>query len=382
MQKATQFLKTYIRHAPWPMVLLCLLASAYSVVLVYSVAKTSGTGSSGYLFHSIASAAGLVIALVIASIDYENLCSLWPIYAGVGLILMLLTYTPLALNVVGTDDTAWLYIPLGAQRITFQPSELLKIVFIITFSKHLCTVKDKLDRLSHILLLCLHGAVPALMVFKQGDDGTALVFVCIFLTMMFAARLPKRYYVIAGGGVAAALPLLWFFFLDDVKKARFLCLFQVEEYRLTTGWQQYLGLMAMGSGQLTGLGFGEGGAHALFARNNDFIFTVAGEEFGFIGSILLLILLLGILSFIFHCARTARDAFGSFLCVGMLGYIGFQSIINLGMVTRLIPVIGITLPFFSAGGSSVLTLYLGVGLVMSVYLSSRKQHKNAIFARS
>ena len=382
MNNITRFLKSYVANAPWLMIVLCLCASAYGVLLVYSVAKTADTGTSGYLFHTIASGIGLILALVIAGIDYENLCSLWPIYAGVALILMLLTYTPLALTVTGTDDTAWLYIPLGSQRITFQPSELLKIVFIITFSKHLCAVRNKLDRLSHILLLCLHGAVPALLVFKQGDDGTALVFVCIFLTMMFAARLPKRYYAIAGGAVAAALPLLWFFFLDDTKKARFLCLFQVEEYRLTTGWQQYLGLMAMGSGQLTGLGYTEGGAHSLFARNNDFIFTVAGEEFGFIGSILLLTLLFLILCAIFHCARTARDSFGSFICIGMLGYIGFQSVINLGMVTRLIPVIGITLPFFSAGGSSILTLYLGIGLVMSVYLNSRKQHKNAIFARS
>lgn len=382
MRKLLTAVKTYVSQAYLPFILLCILASTYGVMLVYSVAKTAGTGTGGYIVQLAASAVGLILALIIARIDYELIGALWPVYAGVALVLMILTYTPLGLNVAGTDDTAWLGITLGSQTITFQPSELLKIVFIVTFSKHLCYAQDKLDRPLQVLLLCVHGAVPALMVFKQGDDGTALVFVCIFATMMFASKLPKIYYILAGSALAVALPLLWVFFLDDDKKARFLCLFQVAEHLDGAGWQQYYGLMAMGSGQLTGLGYTEGGRLGLFARNNDFIFTVAGEEFGYIGSLVLLLLLFLILLCIYRAARTARDPFGSFICIGMLGYLGFQTVINLGMVTRLLPVIGITLPFFSAGGSSVATLYLGIGLVMSVYYHSRGREKHTIFSRS
>lgn len=381
MTKLIKELRYYFSRAYIPLIVLCVLASTYGVMLVYSVAKSSGAGTGGYLVQLVSTVVGLVLALIIARIDYEAIGSLWPFLAGFALLLMILTYTPLGINVAGTDDTAWLGITVGGRQLTFQPSELLKIVFIITFSKHLCYVQDNISHPLQVLLLCLHGAVPALMVFKQGDDGTALVFVFIFLSMMFASRLHRLYYIAAGAGLVTALPLLWFFFLDDDKKARFLCLFQVKDYLESAGWQQYRGLMAMGSGQLTGVGYQNGGNVYLFARNNDFIFTVAGEEFGYLGSLLLLLLLFGILAAIFYAARTARDPFGTFLCIGMMGYIGFQSVINLGMVTRLLPVIGITLPFFSSGGSSVATLYLGIGLVMSVYFHSRGQEKNTIFLR-
>lgn len=382
MRKVVAAVKTYFSQAYIPFILLCVLASVYGVMLVYSVAKTAGSGTGGYIIQLCASAVGLVLALIIARIDYELIGALWPLYTGLAMLLILLTYTPLGLNATGTDDTAWLGITLGSQLITFQPSELLKIVFIVTFSKHLCHVQDRMDEPLQVLLLCVHGAVPALMVFKQGDDGTALVFVCIFFAMMLASRLPKIYYAVAGGALALAIPLLWVFFLDDDKKARFLCLFQIAEHLDGAGWQQYYGLMALGSGRLTGLGYTEGGRLGLFARNNDFIFTVAGEEFGYIGALVLLAILFLILLCIYHAARTARDPFGSFICIGMLGYLGFQTVINLGMVTRMLPVIGITLPFFSAGGSSVATMYLGIGLVMSVYYHSRGRDKHTIFSRS
>lgn len=381
MDRVWERIKDYVSRANLWLIFLCAAASSYGVLLVYSVAKSAGTGTSGYLVQLAASAVGLVLALLIARVDYEIIGALWPIWVGLALLLMLLTFTPLGLNVAGTDDTAWLGISIGSFSLTFQPSELLKIVFIITFSKHLCHVQDNINSPLQVLLLCLHGAVPALLVFKQGDDGTALVFVCIFLTMMFASRLHRLYYIIAGSGLAIAAPLLWIFFLTDDKKARFLCLFQIQEHLEGAGWQQYYGLMAMGSGKLTGLGFGNGGNLGLFARNNDFIFTVAGEEFGYLGSLLLLLILFLILLSVYRTAKTARDPFGSFICIGMLGYLGFQTIINLGMVTRVLPVIGITLPFFSAGGSSVATLYLGIGLVMSVYYHSRGKEKNTIFSR-
>mgnify|MGYP002519673175 CR=1 FL=1 len=134
----------------------------------------------------------------------------------------------------------------------------------------------------------------------------------------------------------------------------------------TYGWQQEQGIILMGSGKLSGVGFTEGSNPNLFARNNDLIFTVAAEEFGFIGSILLLGLLALLIFELWRCSSRARDPMGSFICIGTMAMIGFQSIINIGMNVRLLPIIGITLPFFSAGGTSVLTLYLAIGLVLSV----------------
>ena len=161
--------------------------------------------------------------------------------------------------------------------------------------------------------------------------------------------------------------------MDEEKKARFLCILPpyVEKYLEAEGWQQFEALKSIGSGQLSGVGYLQGANPNLFARNNDLIFIVAAEEFGFIGGMLLFILL-GLLMYeLYRCAKHSQDNLGTYICVGMMALIGFQSLINLGMNLRVLPVIGITLPFFSDGGSSVATLYLGIGLALSVSYSQR-----------
>lgn len=328
----------------------------------------------------IASALGLIFAILISQIDYESICAFAPIWAAISLLLVILTFTPLGLNVSGTDDTAWLGIGIGSFQLTFQPSELMKIVFIITFSLHLSKVQSSIREPLTVIKLCLHAAVPILLVFLQGDDGTALVFIFIFLSMLLVSGVNLLYYVIGLAAVCAVIPLLWTYFLDDDKKARILCILPsyIEKYLDTIGWQQYESVKAIGSGQLTGVGFLQGGKSGLFARNNDLIFTVAAEEFGFIGALFIFALLALLLFELARCAFHARDNLGTYICVGMFSLIGFQSLINLGMNLRLLPVIGITLPFFSAGGSSVTTLYLGIGLVLSVSFSQRIRKQSSL----
>ena len=380
LKKMKSSLWNFLRNSDIWLIVICILTSGYGVVLVYSVVKTSGASTISFLVQLGASVLGLLLAIIISKLDYEAICSAWPFYAGISLLLVILTFTPLGIAVAGTDDKAWLGIPIGSYTQTFQPAELMKIAFIITFSKHLATVYDHINRPLTLLLLCLHGAVPILLVFKQGDDGTALVFLCMFVAMLFAAGLRPVYFLSAAIAVAAAVPLVWLQLSED-KKARILSLFFVDEFLQTIGYQQAEGLKAMGSGQLWGLGYLEGGSHGLFARNNDFIFTVAGEEFGFVGSILLIAVLAFLIIRILMNAMAARDRLGMFLCIGVMAQIGFQCIINLGMVVRLLPVVGITLPFISQGGSSVATLYLGIALVLSVYHSSRTSSGEAIFSK-
>ncbi len=353
------------------LILLILAITVYGCMLVYSASHGYGYGFSGAATHIIAAGLGFIAALFISQVDYDNICNLWPIWAGLSLLLMILTFTPLGLNAAGTDDTAW----LGIGKLTFQPSELMKIAFIITFSVHLSNVQDHIREFKTVFFLGLHALVPIILVFLQGDDGTAIVFIMIFLAMLFAAGANMLYYIIGLTGVCVAVPIIWSSMTED-KKARILCILPpyVEKYLKTAGWQQFEGLKAIGSGQVTGTGYLNTNNGTLFARNNDLVFTVAGEEFGFIGSILLLFLLTFLLLELFRCARNARDPLGSYLCIGMMSLIGFQSIINLGMNLRLLPVIGITLPFFSAGGSSVATLYLGIGLVLSVSFSQNTRH--------
>ena len=358
----------FLQHSNVRLIILCLLASAYGCILVYSAAHGYGEGWKGAVIQIAASLGGLALAILLSTVDYEAICTLWPIWTGISLLLVMLTFTPLGLNATGTDDTAWLAIG----PITFQPAELLKISFIISFSVHLSRVQDRIREFKTVLLLCLHGGFHILLVFMQGDDGTALVFIAIFLSMLLISGVNLLYYVFGFAGVCAVIPILWTFFMDEDKKARFLCIFPkfVDRYLETYGWQQFEALKSIGTGQLSGVGYLNGTNPTLFARNNDLIFIVAAEEFGFLGGLLLFVLLALLVIELFICARNARDSMGTYLCVGMMAYIGFQSLINLGMNLRLLPVIGITLPFFSDGGSSVATLYLGIALVLSVSYSS------------
>lgn len=375
--KPFEKLQTFIRYSNLRLILLCIVLSTYGCILVFSAAHGYGEGWKGSFIQIGASLGGLILAIVISRFDYEAICTLWPLWSAVSLLLVLLTYTSLGLNATGTDDTAWLAIG----PITFQPAELLKISFIISFSMHLCKVQDRIREFRTVFLLCLHGGFHIFLVFLQGDDGTALVFIAIFLSMLLISGVNLLYYILGFAGVCAVVPILWTYFMDEDKKARFLCIFPafVEKYLNTEGWQQFEALKSIGTGQLTGVGYLNGTNPTLFARNNDLIFIVAAEEFGFLGGVLLL-LLLGILMVeLYRCARHARDPLGTYLCVGMMAYIGFQSLINLGMNLRLLPVIGITLPFFSDGGSSVATLYLGVGLILSVSYAERTRTGNKLY---
>lgn len=355
------------------LLILCLLCSAYGCMLVFSANYSAGSGMRGTITQIGATVIGLLLAFFISRFDYEDICRAWPFIGGFAVLLVLLTFTPLGLNVSGTDDTAWLQIGFGKAALTIQPSELLKVAFIITFSLHLSAVRENISHIRNVLLLCLHACVPIGLIFLQGDDGTALVFVFMFAAMMFAAGLKWQYFAAAFAAIAAAVPLLWFNYLTDDKKGRFLAILHPEEYIKTYGWQQYQGIVQMGSGKLFGVGYLNGSNPHLFARNNDLVFTVAAEEFGYIGSLVLLLLLALLIMELWRCAKMARDTLGSLICVGTMAMIGFQSIINIGMNVRLLPIIGITLPFFSQGGTSILTLYLAIGLVLSVcYYSNVK----------
>lgn len=334
--------------------------------------------SSDYNYMSsqiIATVIGLTAAVVIAVVDYEYLVKAWWFLGLVGLGLLILVFF-IGINVAGTDDTAWIKLPGG---FSFQPSELCKIIFIIVFSKHIqfLKTKEKLHTLFGVLSLTAHVIVPVLLVHLQGDDGTALVFLFIAIIMMFAGGVQLRYFLILLLLTASGIPILWNYVLNDEQKNRFTAVFNIDGNAMTNyGWQQYQGKISIASGGLNGYGLGSGTRVAsgiVPEQENDFIFTVAGEELGFVGCCFILLILLLILIKILMNAVSSRDETGRMLCIGVFSLIGVQSIINIGMVLTVMPVIGITLPFFSSGGTSVMSVLFGIGIVQSVYM-----HKNDI----
>lgn len=273
-------------------------------------------------------------------------------------------------NVSGTDDTAWITLPGG---ISFQPSELVKIFFIITFSKHMSLLKeyDMLHSLVGVITLVIHMAVPVAIIHMQGDDGTVLIFIFIFLIMSFIGGVQLRYFLIMLLLLAAGIPIIWNYFMNSEHKSRITAIFDIDGNAMKNyGWQQYQGKVSVASGGLNGTGLGNGARVAsgiVPEQENDFIFTVAGEELGFIGCLLLIVILLAICIKIAMDATSSRDYLGRMICVGVFAMIGTQTVINIGMVLGLLPVIGITLPFFSSGGTSLLSVLIGIGLVQSVF---------------
>ena len=224
------------------------------------------------------------------------------------------------------------------------------------------------------MLLCLHGALPTGLIMLQGDFGSALVFLFIFIVMIFTAGLSWKYILSGIAAAAAAAPLIWFFILPDYLQNRIKIAFHPELDPQGIGYHQMRGRLALGSGQI----FGKG----LFSDNliwppevyNDFIFSYIGQTLGFIGCIAVALLLCVLCVKILLVSRMSRDPLGCYLCAGIFAIFIFQTVVNIGMVLCLLPVIGVTLPFISAGGTSVVTSYLAIGIVLSVYRQNKKKY--------
>lgn len=347
--------------------LLAVAASVYSLILINSMQRAS---EYSYMTPQIlALTLGYIAAVVITLIDYETISRMWIPLIILSLVLLGIVFV-FGRNVAGTDDTAWITLPGG---VSFQPSELVKIFFIITFSKHLQILKnnDMLHSLVGVITLLIHMGIPVALIHMQGDDGTVLIFIFMFLIMSFVGGVQLRYFLIMLLLLAAGIPIFWNYFLNDEHKNRFTAIFDIDGNAMKTyGWQQYQGKVSVASGGLSGSGLGNGARVAsgiVPEQENDFIFTVAGEELGFIGCLLLLFILLAICVKIIIDGMSARDYLGKMICIGVFSMIGVQTIINVGMVLGLLPVVGITLPFFSSGGTSLLSVLIGIGLVQSVY---------------
>ncbi|MEG2054181.1 MAG: FtsW/RodA/SpoVE family cell cycle protein, partial [Oscillospiraceae bacterium] len=299
---------------------LCISCSAISSFALYSWCKYVESPPNYRIFvvQMAASVVGIVAALIISNINYRTLASIWPIHAIATWGLVLLTFIrtgPFGVN-NGTDNFSWIKLPMG---MSLQPTELAKISFIITFALHLSTVKQKMNEPKTLLLLLLHMFAPILLVHFQGDDGTALVFAVIGAVMLFSAGLSYK-YIFAVLGVAAVsspflFPLLWGR-LGDYQQNRILGLLSPDDpaYRQIL-YQQNMARISIGAGKVTGRGFFNSDHHYVPENQNDFIFSYIAESIGFIGSVIIVGLLIAIILKTFFTAMRAEDSLGSLICI-------------------------------------------------------------------
>ncbi len=358
----------YYRTTDRLLILMCVVCSVMGSLLLLGEVSSELVSMRKVMVQVLASLLGLAAAFAVSLFDYKDLAGSYKIHVPLTYLLVIATFF---LGVQRGGNKAWLYLFSGA--VSLQPSEFLKISFILTLAYHLSKVKDDINSPLQVVLLCAHGAVPILVIhFLQRDDGTALIFASIFVTMVFIAGIGTRYIAAAVGAVAVAAPLTWFFVLDQDQKMRLVSVYNPGLDPLVYDWQQNYSRIAIGSGKIWGKGLFSGTHVPVPEIQNDFIFAFAGESLGFIGCAAILLLLALVCARLLSDSAHAPDDIGRFICAGIFAMVFFQIFINIGACLSILPVIGVTLPFFSSGGSSVLSLYIGIGLVLSVYRNSEK----------
>ena len=370
-------LADFIQQADLVLLGLCCAATLFGMVLIASATHYMGT--SGMMRYVGVQGAALLLGLCayvfMSMIDVEILLKKWKWVVAFNVIFIGLLLTPLGVGGSTVGNQAWLKFP----GIPFQigPAEIVKITFTLLLAKQLEWLREeKRDLRSFSSAAMVAGHTLLLMgyyVVISGDMGNALTFFFIFLCMAFAAGFALRWFALlfAGGGAAFAaawaLELIPGYMMD-----RFRVLFDHSYDALDAGWQQSRSLLAIGSGGVFGQGYMQGTqsqssySGSLPYRWTDFIFSVCGEELGLIGCLLVIALLTAIIVRVLLVARNAQTPLHCYICVGMAAMLIYQAVINIGMCLFVMPTIGVTLPFFSYGGSSLLTLYAAMGMVSGI----------------
>ena len=362
----------YITNTDLYLVILALLCSAYGMVLIYSATLNPATaldGSTRNLFiQGAAILMGLIAFVIMSLIDLETMSGWWKIFVLINIGLQMLLFTPLGVEVNG--QRAWL--DLGPTNL--QPGELGKLIFIFTLAAHISEIKEHINEWRGLLVIALHTLIMmGAVVIASGDTGMAIQYFMIALIMLFTAGLSLKWLGVGCGLAVVSIPILWNFILDDYQKTRILVLFD-PSIDPETSRQATYGKIAIGSGQMDGQGLTHGTMTQMQLvpeNHTDYIFSVAGEELGFIGCMLIIGLLVLLIARIFYVSYRASTTFSSLLAVGVGGMFMFQVFMNIFMNIGLLPVMGLALPFFSYGGTSVLTMYAALGIVAGVRMREK-----------
>ncbi len=369
MQKLRQTIVGAVRCVD-PVLFFCVMALCLiSIVTVYGA--VDNFGQSKLKMQVAMFLVGSVVTVVIASIDFRLIVDkLWlPMLVASALILAItLIWGESGVN-METGNKSWLTIPIVGMMI--QPSEFVKFAFVCSFSKHLFTLQDRINKPQSVLMLAGHAGLIVGLILLSGDLGVALVYLAIIAIMLFCAGLHLGYF--GGAGVALVLlsPYLWEK-LEPYQQRRIIVGFNPELDPMGKGYQPLLSRQAIANGGFFGNGvFGGHYYEILDASHTDFIFATICEKFGFLGGLVVLILFMVIVVRIFMIARLAiHSDYGGLICVGVGAMFVVQILENIGMNLAMLPVVGITLPFLSCGGSSMLATFMMVGLVHSVWSHS------------
>lgn len=312
-------------------------------------------------------ALGFGIAALLSAVDYRQLAKKYRLLIGINAAILIFTYF-FGQSVTESSNANW--INLGFIKI--QPSEFAKLLFIFTFSVHLSHVRDRLNKISTVITLFVHAGIIFGLVFLQKDLGSLTIFLLIFVAMCFAAGLSVWYYIGGGAVIFCMMPFLWSK-LSNYQKNRILLCFDdsIDPSGIGIRYQQMRSQTAIGNGGIMGTGYMQGTvtqalSDKLPAKHTDMIFSTICEETGIIGAVIVLGIMAYLIYRIIKISINCTNRSGRYICVGVAAMLMIQVIENVGMCLGVMPVIGITFPFLSYGGSSALSTFIAIGMVLSV----------------
>ncbi len=361
--------KTYhLKNYDFFLILFSLAISILGVVII-------GSARESYQFRQIVGLViGVVFMIVISLIDYRTILNFYWVCYALSIVLLL---SVLFFGRTLGGATRWITVA----GIRFQPSEVAKFLLILFFAKFIMKTKDKLNRPSRILTALGLFLLPWYLVYREPDLSTSLVFILIFLTMLFIGGLSWK-VIIGTLSVAVPVTVLGLMLvlqpnqeiIKDYQQARILAWLQPENYSNDEGYQQQNSIVAIGSGQLLGKGYKNNEVGSVKNGNfisepqTDFIFAIVGEELGFIGCMAIIILILIIIVEVIRTGWSSSELSGTLVCAGVAAHLGFQTFFNIAVTTGVMPNTGIPLPFVSYGMTSLISIFMELGVVLNVGL--------------
>lgn len=358
-----------IKNVEWWILILAILLCIVGFVALYSATQSDNFG---YLRKQIMwFVISIILMTIISFIDYKILVKISPILYGLSLILLVAVLFTKSIN----GASSWFNI--GA--FSLQPGEIAKVTVILFLAFVITTFqakgKEEINKIWKLAIIIGVVAIPVFLIVLQPDFGTAVTYIIALLAVLFVAGIDKKYIIVTIILVAVAIPLIYNFVLPAHAKTRIDVFFHPESDPRGSGYNIIQSKLAIGAGELTGMGLLNGNQTQLgylSPKTTDFIFPVIGEEMGFVVSVAVIIVYVFLITKILYVAKTARDDYGTYIAAGIAAIFFFHMTENIGMTMGLLPITGVPLLFVSYGGSSMLTSFMCIGLLLNISANRKK----------
>lgn len=361
--------RNILKNMQWSILICTILLSAIGIVALYSATKNAEYDELKKQIMWIV--ISIPVLLTITVIDYETIVKVTPFFYGLSQVLLVLV---LFINPIN-GATSWFEIG----PFSFQPAEFAKIFVTLMLARCIVQIqkngREQISKPIKLLLVLTVVAVPVLLIIIQPDYGTAIAFIIATILMLFVSGLDRKYIFIALVSIIVVVPLLYFFVLPPHAKTRIDVFLNPNLDPRGAGYNVIQSKLAIGAGQLFGMGINKGNQTQLgflYPKTTDFIFSVIGEEMGFVVAGTVIVLYIILITKTIYIAKTAKDDLGSYIAVGVAGIFLFHMLENIGMTMGLLPITGVPLPFVSYGGSSFLTNMILIGLLLNISMRRKK----------